>query len=78
MEKSRAVEVYSGPITVNGKSLLYSIVHDITQKKETEKKLQELNNELEIKIKNRTSSLENLNTALKVFVYKREKRTKIK
>lgn len=35
----RDVDVYSGPITVNGKDLLYSIVHDITKQIESEKKL---------------------------------------
>ena len=29
----REVEVFSGPITVQGKKLLYSIVHDITERK---------------------------------------------
>ena len=35
----RDVDVYSGSITVNGKDLLYSIVHDITKQTEVEKKL---------------------------------------
>ena len=35
----RDVDVYSGSITVNGKDLLYSIVHDITKQTEAEKKL---------------------------------------
>ena len=30
----RDVEVYSGPLPVNGKTLLYSIVHDITERKQ--------------------------------------------
>jgi PAS domain S-box-containing protein len=33
----RDVEVYSGPIKVHGKELLYSIVHDITARKKAEK-----------------------------------------
>jgi PAS domain S-box-containing protein len=33
------VEVYSGPIIVNGKKLLYSIVHDISSRKRAEKAL---------------------------------------
>ena len=37
----RDVEVYSGPITLQGKSLLYSIVHDITDRKRTERALAE-------------------------------------
>ncbi|MBU4010405.1 MAG: PAS domain S-box protein, partial [Proteobacteria bacterium] len=35
----REVEVYSGPILLKGKILLYSIVHDITKRKEAENKL---------------------------------------
>jgi len=32
----RDVEVYSGPIAVHGRQLLYSIIHDITERKQTE------------------------------------------
>ena len=32
----RDVDVYSGPITVGGKKLLYSIIHDITQRRQME------------------------------------------
>ncbi len=35
----RDVEVYSGPIEVSGKTLLYSIVHDITARKKAEDEL---------------------------------------
>ncbi len=35
------VEVYSGPLTVNGKVLLYSIVHDITIRKRAEEVLRD-------------------------------------
>jgi PAS domain S-box-containing protein len=35
----RDVEVYSGPVRVGAKELLYSIVHDITDRKLTEEKL---------------------------------------
>lgn len=35
----RDVEIYSGPIDHFGKKLLYSIIHDITDRKEAEKKL---------------------------------------
>jgi len=39
------VEVYSGPIRLRGKELLYSIIHDITDRKRTE---QELRNSKEL------------------------------
>ena len=42
----RNVEVYSGPITVEGKALLYSIVHDITGRKIMEKATRERQKEL--------------------------------
>ncbi|MCX6178806.1 MAG: PAS domain S-box protein [Chlorobiales bacterium] len=35
----RDVEVYSGPITIEQKSFLYSVIHDITDRKRTESKL---------------------------------------
>lgn len=35
----RDVEVFSGPVLVHGKTLLYSIVHDITGRKQAEKTL---------------------------------------
>ncbi|HOS97937.1 MAG TPA: PAS domain S-box protein, partial [Deltaproteobacteria bacterium] len=37
----RDVEVFSGPITVAGRTLLYSIVHDITERKRAEDALRE-------------------------------------
>jgi PAS domain S-box-containing protein len=37
----RDVEVYSGPLVLMGKTLLYSIVHDVTESKKAEKALQE-------------------------------------
>jgi|GEM_PF-6106703 len=38
--KIRDVEVYSGPISINKKTLLYSIIHDITERREAEHALQ--------------------------------------
>ncbi|WP_051360966.1 PAS domain-containing hybrid sensor histidine kinase/response regulator [Desulfuromonas sp. TF] len=35
----REVEVYSGPLTQNGRTLLFSIVHDITDRKNAEQEL---------------------------------------
>ncbi len=35
----RDVEVYSGPVDLDGKKVLYSIVHDITDRKQTEESL---------------------------------------
>ncbi len=38
-EKKRNVEIYSGPITIQGKSYFYSIIHDITERKQAEEAL---------------------------------------
>jgi PAS domain S-box-containing protein len=35
----RNVEIYSGPITIQGKSYFYSIIHDITERKQAEEAL---------------------------------------
>lgn len=37
--KLRDVEVYSGPVEINGKKFLHSIIHDITEKREIEEAL---------------------------------------
>jgi PAS domain S-box-containing protein len=42
----RDVEVYSGPLFIGGKQLLYSIIHDITERKEAEEALQQSNVQL--------------------------------
>jgi len=43
----RDVEVYSGPIPLKGKRLLYSIVHDITERKKADQQVKERIKELE-------------------------------
>ena len=67
-EEIRDVEVYSGPIRLHGKELLYSIIHDITKRKQVEKGLRKREAELEI----RASELEELNSALRVLLKRRE------
>ncbi len=37
----RDVDVYSGPITVGGKNLLYSIIHDITHRRQMENEMKD-------------------------------------
>ncbi|MBX3387775.1 MAG: PAS domain S-box protein, partial [Phycisphaeraceae bacterium] len=37
----RDVEVYTGPITIKGRRLLFSIIHDATERKEAERKLRD-------------------------------------
>lgn len=43
----RDVEVFSGPIPFRGRTLLYSIIHDITERKKTEDRLRESEAEME-------------------------------
>jgi len=66
--KIRDVEVYSGPIKVYGRELLYSIIHDITKRKQAELSLIEKRKELE----NKTHELEEVNAALKVLLKQRD------
>ena len=47
----RDVEVYSGPIKLHGHKFLYSIIHDITDRKQAEKEREKLINELQKAIK---------------------------
>jgi PAS domain S-box-containing protein len=67
--KFRDVEVYSGPIKVYGRELLYSIIHDITERKQAELSLKEKRKELE----NKTHELEEVNAALRVLLKQRDK-----
>ncbi len=53
----RDVEVYSGPILLSGKRLLYSVIHDITDRKRLEKELDDYRNNLEDLVKKRTRAL---------------------
>jgi PAS domain S-box-containing protein len=60
----RNVEVYTTPIIIKGKKLLYSIIHDITERIEAEEKLKKLNQELEKRVDSRTIELTNSQDAL--------------
>lgn len=60
----RDVEVYSTPITFSGTTLLYSIIHDITDRKIIENKLINLNETLEVHVAERTRELETINKEL--------------
>jgi len=60
----RDVEVRSGPIIQDGKLILYSIIHDITDRVKIEEESKKTNNELQEKIELRTKQLEELNVRL--------------
>ncbi len=54
----REVEVYSGPAKVGERNLLYSIVHDVTERKRAEAELTVYQNRLENLVEQRTAALE--------------------
>ncbi|MCB2290796.1 PAS domain-containing protein [Clostridium sp. CS001] len=60
----RDVEVHSGPIIHNGRQLLYSIIHDVTDRKKIEEDIVKRNNELEEKNKANMKKLEEINVTL--------------
>ncbi len=69
----RDVEVYSSPIYIQGKIFLYSIIHDITERRRAETALQQAKNELEIRVVERTAELRESIVQLSQEIAEREK-----
>jgi PAS domain S-box-containing protein len=65
----RQVEVHSSPIQSDGRVLLFSIVHDITERKLAVEQLRHLNETLEARIEERTRQLQRSNLELEQFAY---------
>lgn len=65
----RDVEVFSGPIVIDGRELLYSIIFDITEKMEAEAEIRRLTAHLEDRVRERTAQLEAANRELEAFSY---------
>jgi PAS domain S-box-containing protein len=65
----RDVEVYSSPFVFKGQRLLYSIVHDITERRQAETALRALNADLEQRVAERTAELQRSNDELQQFAY---------
>lgn len=60
----RNVEVFSGPVAVHNRPLLYSIVNDITDKRKAEQEIINLNRTLERKVRERTCQYQKANKQL--------------
>lgn len=65
----REVEVHSGPVETPRGVFLYSIIHDVTDRVRAEQALQQLNEELEARVEERTRALEATNRELEAFTY---------
>ncbi|MEO8285529.1 MAG: PAS domain S-box protein [Chloroflexota bacterium] len=68
----RDVEVHSSPIEIAGKVVLYSIVHDITERKRAEEQVKQLTNDLERRVAERTAQLEAANRELEREIAERK------
>ncbi len=62
------VEIRSYPVTINGRRVVLGIARDITRRKKVEASLRKVHLKLEKKIRERTKSLKEANTALRVLL----------
>lgn len=53
----RDVEVYSSPFVLRGQQMLYSIIHDVTERRRAEQALQHAQQQLEQRVSERTAEL---------------------
>ena len=65
----RDVEVNSGPFETGGRTLLFSILHDITERKQAEDEVRRLHAELEERVVTRTAQRDAFNRELETFAY---------
>jgi PAS domain S-box-containing protein len=68
----RAVEVHSSPIDVQGQLLLFSIIHDITDRKKAEEELRHYKDNLEKLVDERTTELKKTNERLQQEIVERK------
>lgn len=69
----RDVEVYSSPVTIGGWTLLCSIIHDITAHKQADSALQQMQEELELRVEERTETLTRINSVLQMEIAERQR-----
>ena len=67
------IEISVAPISFKGEAAMLMHVRDITDRRQNQQLLQELNSELEQKVKERTSELEEVNARMRHEIYTREK-----
>lgn len=67
------VEVYSGPLTFQGRDLLHSIIHDVTARVQAEQALHEAYTRLEQRVAERTAALMRSNATLQAEIAERRR-----
>lgn len=67
------VEAHSSPLQLQGRTLLYSIIHDISARRRAEQALHQSYNLLETRVQERTAALSQANAELKKEVEQRKK-----
>jgi PAS domain S-box-containing protein len=65
--RERNVEVFTGPVEIDGKTLLYSIITDVTERKQAEAALQAAHDLLEQRVTERTAELEKVKNRLEAI-----------
>lgn len=68
----RDVEVHNGVLRLKGRSLLYAIIHDVTDRMKAEKQLSEYKEHLELLVEERTHSLIEVNKLLSEEIAKQK------
>jgi PAS domain S-box-containing protein len=69
----RNIEMYSGPLEIGGETHFYSIIHDVTDRVQFEQALNRSREELEIKVRDRTRDLAQINLDLTREIEERQK-----